>query len=284
LSDEFGQTEFALLANNPNYAQEKKQKQSSVFEHYETTYNIFKDGNYQEVLERVKFGKNNFKDHPLAAKYDLVEAIAYAGIRDFSTSKQKLQSVIQSYPNSDEQKKAQEILALISKSESGDSLNDIQNKNIELLNKEDATILGIENIADVDSKSIETLSLASGKGNFVYEASAEHKVMIFVKMVDGRTMALKSAMSDYNLLKHNIKEYTTNLNLLTTQQAVITIDKFSNASFAKKYAQDLEKEKLIFSQLKKEDYDIMVISQYNFTELLKTRDIISYIKFYKKFY
>jgi hypothetical protein len=108
--------------------------------------------------------------------------------------------------------------------------------------------------------------------------------MIFIKNVDGKTMSLKSGISDYNLLKYDAQDYNTTLNMLTSQQAVITIQKFSNAVFAKKYLNNMLQEKLLFSQYKSNDYSTAVISQQNYLELLKTRDILGYLKFYKKSY
>ena len=43
-------------------------------------------------------------------------------------------------------------------------------------------------------------------------------------------------------------------------------------------------EKLLFSQYKSNDYSTAVISQQNYLELLKTRDLLGYLKFYKKSY
>lgn len=44
-----------------------------------------------------------------------------------------------------------------------------------------------------------------------------------------------------------MQEYTTALNLLTAQQGIITIQKFSNSIFAKKYLNELANEKLIYT-------------------------------------
>jgi hypothetical protein len=136
----------------------------------------------------------------------------------------------------------------------------------------------------VASAIFKELRDAEGKGIYIADPDAEHKLLIFVKMVDGRTMGLKSAMSDYNLMKHNTKDYTTNMNMFTAKQAVLSVDRFSNAVFVRQYKQELEKEKVIFSQFKANEFQILTISKANFAELIKTRDILGYIKFYKKNY
>ncbi len=279
LNDEYPNTDFANLATNANYSKEQQKMANSVFEHYDMTYAVYKEGKYQEAIDRSVFAHSNYKSNPLLAKYDIVEAIAYAGINQDEKCKTLLQNVIQNYPNSAEQMHAQDILSYLSKKVSKDTSS---SNSIDFL----STNTGNNKYQDsLEASTIfKELRDVDGKGVYNLDLESEHKVMIFVKNVDGRTMGLKSALSDYNLLKHNLKEYTTGLNLLTTQQAVITIDKFSNAIFAKKYAQEMGNEKLLFTQLKKNEYEIAIISISNYTELIKSRDVLGYIRFFKKNY
>lgn len=279
LQNEFANSDFAQRANNPNYVTEQNKKATDIFEHYDRTYQAYKEGKYKEAISSSTFAYNNYKSNPILAKYQLVEAISQAGLKEYDTSKIILQSVIQSYPNTPEQQRAQEILAYIVSQQSKAS-NDTTSLNI--LSKD----IGNSKYQDSleASDAFKELRLADGKGLYIYDVSMEHKILIFVKNVDGRTMGLKSALSDYNLLKHNVKEYKTNLNLLTPQQGVLTIDKFSNSVFAKQYAIQMTEEKLLFTQLKKNEYTVAIISIPNFTELLKTRDILGYLNFYKKNY
>ena len=86
------------------------------------------------------------------------------------------------------------------------------------------------------TETFKPLKDAEGKAVYVYNATDEHFVMIFLKAFDGRGMALKSGLSDYNLLRYNVEEYTTGLNLLTEKQGIVIVQKFSNAVFAKKYS------------------------------------------------
>jgi hypothetical protein len=81
-----------------------------------------------------------------------------------------------------------------------------------------------------------------------------------------------------------VEEYTTGLNYLSTTQAVVTVKLFPTTQAAKKYLNELRKEKLVFSQLKNGDYEMAIITQVNFIELLKTRDMLGYLDFYKKNY
>jgi hypothetical protein len=175
---------------------------------------------------------------------------------------------------------AQELLNLLAKNNSNGDSTGVKLGDLQMMNN------GNNKYQDSleASETFKELRNADGKGLYNYEPEVEHKVIIFVKNVDGRTLGLKSAMSDYNLLKHNVKEYKTGMNMLTTQQAIINIEKFSNSIFAKNYARDVANEKLLFSQFKSNEYDIAIISTSNLIELIKSRDILGYIRFYKKNY
>lgn len=278
LIEEFGQSEFAQLANNPNYAEQSKNKSKNIFEHYDLTYKTYKEGKYSEAISRVAYAKAAYKEHPIQAKYALVEAVSEAGLHDLPKSKMILQDIIAKYPNSDEQMRAQEILNLMLVQGSNDSGGnaspiDVIEPN---MNKYDDSLEA--------SKAFKELRDYDGRGVFTVAPNDEHYVLIFVKNVDGRTMALKAAMSDYNMLKNNLQEYTTALNLLTAQQGILTIQKFSNGTFAKKYLNELSKENNMFTQLKKHEYELAIVTVANYGELLRSRDILGYMKFYKKNY
>lgn len=279
LARDFPQSDLTARAKNPDYQAEQKKILGAVFEHYDQTYLLYREGKYREAIDRSATAYASYKGNPILAKYRLVEAISFAGLRDFDTSKALLEQVIREYPNSPEQQRAQDILALLSKGAPGDSMAGAA----PLLMATNAGQSRYEDSLEA-SVAFKELRDADGKGSYTYDPKEEHKVMLFVKNVDGRTMGLKSALSDYNLLRHNVKEYTTSLNLLTAQQAVISIDRFSNAVFARQYAVEMGGEKLLFTQMKKHEYEIALVSVSNFTEMMKTRDVLGYMRFYRKNY
>jgi len=272
---EFPNSELNTIANNENYNEEKELKNKQLANEYDSTYQHYKDAKYREAINEAQKAKQI--KHPLLAKYQLVEAMSFAGLKKIDTCKLILQNIISTYPNSNEQKRAQEIFNYIVSTDTS---------------KQDASLIKIndnqyaQNAADSmeASPAFKELRLNEGKGNFIYNPNSDHFVMIFIKNVDGKTMNLKSGISDYNLLKHDAQDYKTTLNMLTAQQAFVTIQKFSNAIFAKKYLNNMIEEKLLFNQFKTNEYTTAVLSQQNFIELLKTRDILGYLKFYKKSY
>ena len=272
---EFPNSELNTIANNENYNEEKELKNKQLSNEYDSTYQHYKDAKYQEAINEARKAKQI--KHPLLAKYHLVEAMSFAGLKKIDTCKSILQNVISLYPNTNEQKRAQEILNYIIST-------DTSNHDTSLIKVNDNQYA--QNAADSmeASPSFKELRLNEGKGNFIYNPNTDHFVMIFIKSVDGKTMSLKSGISDYNLLKHDAQDYKTTLNMLTAQQAFVTIQKFSNALYAKKYLNNMIEEKLLFGQFKTNEYTTAVLSQQNFIELLKTRDILGYLKFYKKSY
>jgi len=266
LQDEFGNSEFASLANNPNYLSEIENKSKSIDYYYDTTYLAYKEDKFNEALSRIDYAQTAYKGKPIMAKFDLLKAVCYAGIKDYPLCKSNLESVIKTYPSTKEQAKAQELLNYLNSSGALGKDSTSEKKD----SSEIAKPTEIEN--------------SKGKGVFAYNSTDEHLMLVYINKVDGRTMALKSGLSDFNIFKHESEELWTGQNLFTVEQGVITVSKFSNAVFAKIYMNDVIKEQSLFKQYKKEDYDLCLISSTNFIELLKTRDILGYLDFYKKNY
>lgn len=264
LQDEFGQSEFAKLASNPNYVNEMDIKAKEVDHYYDTTYLSYKEANYTDALSRIEYAQTKFKGNTLMAKFDLLQAVCHASIKEYAKCKSNLEHVIQTYPSTKEQAKAQELLNYLNSSNalSGDSLG----------------------TAKKDSTIAPELKSAEGKGVYAYDTKVEHLLMVYIAKVDGRTMALKAGLSDFNQMKHDSEELATGQNLFTVKEGVVTVSKFSNAVFAKIYLNDVVKEQLLFQQFNKDDYSVCLISTDNFNELLKTRDILGYLDFYKKNY
>lgn len=255
LSDEFGQSEFAKLANNPNYFNDLLEQQKAIDYYYDTTYMAYKDTQYAVALTRITYAQQTFKGKPIMAKFDLLEGVVYAASKEFEKCKVTLESVIKNYPSTPEQVKAQELLNFLKPSTSN-------------IKKDTLDKVGSE------------IKEAKGKGVYIYNDKEEHLFMIYLSKVDSKTMYLKTDLSDYNTMKHESEELVTGQNLFTLNEGVLTVSPFSNAVFAKIYLKDITKERTFMEGFDKSEYQVCLISKPNFNELLKTRDIIGYLSFY----
>ncbi|MBK7762093.1 MAG: tetratricopeptide repeat protein [Bacteroidetes bacterium] len=259
LSDEFGQTEFAKLANNPNYFNDLVNQQKAIDYYYDTTYLAYKDTQYNVALTRITYAQQAFKGKPIMAKFDLLEGVVYAASKEFEKCKVTLENVIKNYPSTPEQAKAQELLNFL---------------------KPGSTSIKPDTLSKVGSEIKE----AKGKGVYFYNEKEEHLFMIYLSKVDSKTMNLKTDLSDFNIMKHESEELITGQNLFTLNEGVLTVSKFSNAVFAKIYYNDITKERTFMEGFDKSEYRVCLISTPNFNELLKTRDVIGYLSFYDKNY
>lgn len=268
LQDEFGNSELAQLANNPDYLKQQKDNEQRINQYYDSTYLAYQDARYADAQQRISYARDHFKGKAIMAKFELVDAICFAGLKDFEKCKSGLEKIIQNYPSTQEQARAQEILNYLKTTEGGSKDSAANKATTDTLNK---------NIAP-------EIKEAEGKGVYTYEPNNEHQFIVFVNKVDGRIMALKSGLSDFNLFKHETESYSTGQNLFTVKQGVVSVAKFSNAVFAKIYMNEVLKEESLFKQFAKDEYTVCLISTSNFMELLKTRDVLGYIDFYRKNY
>lgn len=94
LNQEFPGTELAQLALNPEYKSPETIQTQSANQHYENTYALYKSAAYNDALSQVQYAKTNFKGHPLIPKYQLVEAISYAGLKQMDTCKSLLEKIV----------------------------------------------------------------------------------------------------------------------------------------------------------------------------------------------
>ncbi len=268
LQEEFGQSEFSKLANNPNYIDEVRNSERSIEYYYDTTYLAYKDTQYAVALQRVDYAKKAFSGKTIMAKFELLEAVCHAGQQDYVTCKANLEHVIQTYPSTPEQAKATELL------------NYLKTSNVLPVDSAGSASVKKDSAGNMKSE----IQVAEGKGVYNYDAKEQHLMLVYLNKVDARTLALKAGFSDLNLMKHESEELMTGQNLFTVKEGVITVSKFSNAVFAKIYMNDVLKEKTLFEKFRAEEYTVCLISASNFTELLKTRDVLGYLDFYKKNY
>lgn len=110
LQQEFPNSTFTKLVNHQNI----DEIQGSVQDYvacYEAIYAFYKNDEIEEAAKEMEFAKESYTDTPLAAKFSLLNAYIVAKKQGEAAFKEKLKELKLRYPNTDEAKKAVELLS-----------------------------------------------------------------------------------------------------------------------------------------------------------------------------
>lgn len=263
LKKEFPNSQFAKLVDGSSAQQDKTL--AIISQQYDTAYAMLQRAAYTEALSNVTASLSKFSENILKPKFELVKAKSLAGLKRYDSSMVVTENIIKSYPESPEQKYAQDFLRYLIKA--------VQLKP------------GVQAAIGNDSLSNEPgTKKKDPTAVYTYDKDEQHYYILYLTKIDGSTIALKAGFSDYNRIKHSAKKLKTNMNLINRNSGILSIVEFRNADFADRYAKQARNEKNLFSQVNGSDFKALTISKSNFKELLKTRKIGEYLKFYKKYY
>lgn len=109
------ESEYARLITNPNYYQENLKKTAVLQVYYENTYRAFKNGQYQDVINRKMNVDSLYPPNELSPKFAFLEALAIGKIRPRTEFEAALKKIIARYPKDSVSVRAQEILDLMNR-------------------------------------------------------------------------------------------------------------------------------------------------------------------------
>ena len=234
----------------------KKKDEMTVEAYYAATYALFKDEKVKEAQERIpaaetKYGVNN----PLKAKFALLNAMCLGRLKGREAYVTALKDVIARFPESQEDKRAQEILRIL---EFGGPINEAPKPNI-------------------DSASVDDLSTRFTVG----EDKLHYVIVILSKSADIEDA--KIGVSDFNGKYFRTEGLNISSIFLSTETeiGVLVVRKFKDKASALVYTEGVEKNKKDFL---KGEYELFAVSQDNYREILRQKVTEHYQKFYNKNY
>ena len=113
LLEKYPDTEFARILSDPGYYEKKIANIKMAGQLYETAYNTYLKQDFPSAIKLCDEGLEKYSKDDLVPKFMLLRAYCVAGTGDERTYKDELQKVIKSRPESEEAKKASEIIAYL---------------------------------------------------------------------------------------------------------------------------------------------------------------------------
>ncbi len=247
-------TTYGRILTDPSYASATKKEAKELQDFYDATYSMFQERKYADVVNKVeeadtKFGAKN----TLKARFALLKAMSLGNTKGKEIYVVALKELITKFPDSAEQKRAKEILRLL-----GDTTLPAEAKKIQ----------EPENIA-----------------NYVVEDDKVHYIMVVLKNKNAETDACKNSIADYNR-KYNQLDALKVSNVFLgsdTETPLIVIRKFDTKEAAMRYFDGVTKNAKDFLP-KKEQYELFAVTQNNYREVLKAKNLEEYRTFFEKNY
>lgn len=257
LISNYPKSPYALMLSNPEYFEELKKQVDAQEMHYQTTYQHYSQGNYQQALDLARQGLERYANTKLEAKYLLISALCLGKLGQTDQMKQQLAQVSTKYPKSEEQQLAKRTMQAL------------EARELELTSAQPK-----QNLSDPDQQTTGT-PYAPPQG--------EHLLALLVPK-----------KTDINQLKFNIISFNVDFyidqNLNVNNQTfndfveIITVSTLKDATMAQEYQRRLLKEQNIFGTLQQSEYQVFIISSENLAHFLQEKSIPAYLKFYRQHY
>lgn len=106
----YPETKFAQIINNPNADFTEKIEVSEVEKTYKACYYLYKDSKFDEVVTKINEYMPAIQQSKLLPKFELLKALAIGKFKDKETYKKSLEFVSVSYGNTAQGKRAKAIL------------------------------------------------------------------------------------------------------------------------------------------------------------------------------
>ena len=251
---EFPDSRFAKALQDPNYFASLKDENNSVELYYDNTYELFDNGEYINVKNRIAESETLFgKENAMKAKFGLLSAMvtgAEEGIKGYIKA---LQDVITRHPDTPQQIRAQEIMRFLK----GDS------DAFEVVE-----IKEVDDIFDLEENKLHYVAI------IVYESSNE-------KFTDA-----KIAVSNFNKRYYRTKKLQISDIFLNRDEGsqIILIRKFKNMKESMDYYDTVEKNKVDYIKGTEVAFDVYPITQRNYRKIISERSASKYRVFFQKNY
>jgi tetratricopeptide (TPR) repeat protein len=250
LLQKYPSTEFAKILSDPEYFEKKMADIKMAGQVYLQAYNTYLTENFTEAISLCDEALKKYSTDQLAPKFLLLRAYCVARISDERTFKDELNKLIKQWPESEESKKAGEIIAYL-------------NQEIpELKVEEEKEIAQELFVADTTSTNIFALIIAAPAFN-INQATFD--------------------VISYNIDNYTNKNYRTEGTLVDNKYIMITVSGFTNYAQVLEYYNAFRIDKFV-RNLSNASMFSFAISRDNINVLSKDKNPERYLLFYKENY
>lgn len=269
----YPESQYAKVLLDPNYSMKFEKEEEDKKNYYSATLDLYRNGNFSEVIKRCNYGIKNYPKSEYTPKYSYLKAISEGEIYGVTVLKPELEKIMVDYKNDPVAKSSENLLTAIKE-------NELKNlNNIGLTIKTDSTKRN-----DEIQKIITQKTLAEIEKIYTYNEKDEHALAVVI-----------ANNADINQLKFNIINFNLDFYIQETFElenkefnkfsAIIIVRKFKNAKSGMDYFKKFKIEnKRLFKDVNSSEYQFFCISNVNLESLIKEKMVRDYLLFFKANY
>ncbi|MBK9994133.1 MAG: tetratricopeptide repeat protein [Saprospiraceae bacterium] len=251
---EYPDSRYGKYLTDPESARSEFIKKDEISTNYKKAYALYESGKYDDAFNLLQAIKSKLNSpHVLSPKIALLSAFCVAKTQGKDVYINALRDVIANFPATTEETKAKEILRFLK--------------------------------GDKDA-FLEVTSAELNSAQFKIEDDKLHyAVVVLFKPEDKLLDKIKISISDYNIRYHKTENLKMSMVDLDPDNnlPLIHIKKFDNKDMAMKYYKGVERKPKEFCSVF-ENYEIYIINQTNYREILKLKTFKEYSTFFKQNY
>lgn len=254
----YPETRYAKLLQDPNFANLVNEKANKLNRYYDETYSKFTARQYSEAYEMVKkVGEQFGTTNSLQPRFALLGAMCLGNLEGRDAYVDALNDILAKYPDEPEAARAREILRLLG-----------------------------EKVASGPGQERNLPAEAGQIGNYKPNDTQLHYVIVVFNQEASLNDA-KVAVSDFNGKYFKLQRLRMNNIYLDNGEQklpIIAIRSFKDRNEAMVYYDTVAKNKADFLDEGKYSYELLPISQDNYRELLKNKQVEEYKIFFQQHY
>ena len=138
----------------------------------------------------------------------------------------------------------------------------------------------MENVSQINERNITAIL----KTPYRYKEDMSHYLLFVIPKENTDITYLKTLVSDFNSRNYSSDIFEINSMMLGIEKHILLIKTFENVSRVTQYKNTIVSDQSIKKELEKYEYIIIIISQENYPEFYKNRDIDGYFRFFNNNY
>jgi len=261
---EFPDSDYAKLIVDPNYNLVLEAQRNAAKNFYQNTYSAYLSNQYYLVINNYNEAVTKYPESILISKFEFLKALAIGKVQNLDSLAVSMQYLIDTYPGSEVEPLARDILSRLSPDEEG---NMVLNEKPVAQPGEDTAVI---------EEVIDSPYLADPDG-----------VHFFLLLVDGTKTninALKIRLSDFNSKYFRTNQLKINSIIFQNEMQMVTVGNFENAEKVMTYYGSVEQNPYIIGQIEDSEYEMMVITVDNYPVFYREKDIDTYKSFFERTY